>query len=543
MPTTSLRCSLLALSLLPTFACVADPPLPMNGADGQSAVVTAEPAGANCASGGLKVQVGTQAPAYVCNGTSGSDAGAGLTVVTEPPGANCLRGGVRLTSGTEAPVFVCNGTDGSGGAVVTSEPPGVNCPTGGARVQAGSGAPTFVCNGAVGSPGDAGPAGENVVVTTEAPGANCPGGGVRLQVGQGPARFVCNGLQGDAGAPGQRSLVTLSIEFAGRNCEVGGVRVDTGLDANGNGTLEAGEVSATRYVCDGVGVGTGFVLTGLVDPATVFNAIDRTYRYQKCTNSIWNRQADVIVSGQSCDSSAGVRNGYWAHAPDASYPAAPDNDLTRPYSRLVQIPATDTVVFTVGANDPSSRGAGDSTVPNIRVGTISRTTGLITNVQPAVFSDGYTGSCPLLSSTRTQLLCFDGATTIRFYRTTPGSPTLAPTGTVTLPQMLPVTARCPINAGQWCMGGTFAFDGAYFYFAEFQGGNANKSYLVYSATGAPLGVRTATGPGNINGTYFDWSVGRYSTHDVFGVRIGGTTFGTSGSAHAFGPVSGNHTLY
>ena len=565
------------------FGCVADPPLPINGADGASAVVTAEPAGANCVNGGVKVQVGSNSPSYVCNGGAGAaaDAGAGLSVTTEPTGTNCLRGGVRLQVGTDAPVFVCNGTDGAGGATVTPEPAGQNCAAGGVRVQAGSGAATFVCNGVAGSPGDAGLPGESVSVTTEAAGTNCATGGVRVQVGSGmptyvcagadgasptvtaePAgvtcvagglkvqvgtgtpRYVCNGLGGDAGLPGARSLVTLTTEFAGRNCEVGGVRLDTGVDTNGNGSLEPGEVTQTRYVCDGVGLGTGFVRTGTIDPATVFNTIERSYRYNSCTNSIWNRQADVIVTGQSCDAVSGARNGYWAHAPAATYPANPNNDLSRPYSRLVQVPATDTVVFTVGANDPSSRGSGDSSVANIRVGTISRTTGLISNVQNAVFSDGYTGSCPLLSSSRTQVLCFDGATTIRFYRTTQGSPTLAATGTVSLPQNLPNTARCPINAGQWCMGGTFAYDGAYFYFAEFQGGNANRSYFVFTATGTLVGVQNATGLGNINGTYFDWSVGRYSTHDVFGVRVGGTEFGSGpGAVHAFGPVSTAHTLY
>lgn len=88
--------------VVPTFlfACVADPPLPMNGADGESAVVTAEPAGANCPSGGVKVQVGAKSPSYVCNGSAGasSDAGVtpGLSVTMEAAGTNCLRGGVRL---------------------------------------------------------------------------------------------------------------------------------------------------------------------------------------------------------------------------------------------------------------------------------------------------------------------------------------------------------------------------------------------------------------------------------------------------------------
>jgi hypothetical protein len=44
-------------------------------------VTTAEPAGANCANGGTKFQVGASTPAYVCNGASGSN-GTSCSIVT-----------------------------------------------------------------------------------------------------------------------------------------------------------------------------------------------------------------------------------------------------------------------------------------------------------------------------------------------------------------------------------------------------------------------------------------------------------------------------
>lgn len=553
--------------------CVGDPPVPR---DGQSATVTPEPAGVHCASGGVAIRVGDAEPTYVCNGSAGVSAdggaaptvsvtpeapgpncptggvaiqlgsaqpsyvcnggagpsgdGGAATVVPEPAGANCAAGGVRFEVNGAPPSYVCNGVAGDGGAsaTVTTELPGANCATGGVKVQSEGGAATYVCNGAQGD------AGVSPTVSPEAPGANCATGGLRVQPESGPATFVCNGV---------RSLVAMSTEFAGANCEVGGVRIDSGPDTNANNVLDPAEVTQTRYACDGIGVGTGFVRTGTIDPATVFDSLERTYRYNNCTNSIWNRQADVVVSGRSCDAPT-ARGGYWAHAPDAGYPVDPDNDLTQTYSRLVQVPATDTVVFTVGANFSGNRGAGSGSAANVRVGTLSRTTGLITNVQPAVFSDSYTGNCTLLSSSRTLLLCYDGVTTIRRYRTTAGSPSLTAAGTVTLAIQLAATAACPANSTQWCMGGTFAFDGAYFYFATHQGGNANKTYLVFTPSGALVNTFTAAGPGNINGAYFDWSVGRYSTHDVFGVRTGGLQLGAStGSTHVFSPVSSQHTLY
>ena len=43
------------------------------------------------------------------------------------------------------------------------------------------------------------------------------------------------------------------MEPAGINCGTGGMKVEMGLDADGNGVLDVGEVNAalTRYVCNG----------------------------------------------------------------------------------------------------------------------------------------------------------------------------------------------------------------------------------------------------------------------------------------------------
>ena len=47
------------------------------------------------------------------------------------------------------------------------------------------------------------------------------------------------------------SLVKLKTEQGGVNCTSGGTRIEAGLDANGNGTLEPGEVTDTQFVCSG----------------------------------------------------------------------------------------------------------------------------------------------------------------------------------------------------------------------------------------------------------------------------------------------------
>jgi hypothetical protein len=61
------------------------------------------------------------------------------------------------------------------------------------------------------------------------------------------------GPQGVAGTNGLNALIKTTIEPSGSNCANGGTKIETGLDANGNGFLEAGEVnvSQTKYVCNG----------------------------------------------------------------------------------------------------------------------------------------------------------------------------------------------------------------------------------------------------------------------------------------------------
>jgi hypothetical protein len=61
----------------------------------------------------------------------------------------------------------------------------------------------------------------------------------------------CSGKQGPAGADGRSVLLRTASEAAGTSCASGGVKVESGLDANANGVLDAGEVASTAYVCAG----------------------------------------------------------------------------------------------------------------------------------------------------------------------------------------------------------------------------------------------------------------------------------------------------
>lgn len=63
------------------------------------------------------------------------------------------------------------------------------------------------------------------------------------------------GIPGIAGTNGLNALIKTTVEPAGANCATGGTKIETGLDSNNNGVLDAGEVVAaqTTYVCNGAG--------------------------------------------------------------------------------------------------------------------------------------------------------------------------------------------------------------------------------------------------------------------------------------------------
>jgi predicted CXXCH cytochrome family protein len=132
--------------------------------------------------------------------------------------------------------------------------------------------------GCSGDPGTSGSNGSDgapalVVTTPEPPGANCSHGGTKIEAGVDTNRdgslapgevtsttYICNGDTGTA------SLVATGDEPPGANCPLGGTKIETGLDANGNGTLDPGEVNptATTYVCTIAPAGSISPSTGIV---------------------------------------------------------------------------------------------------------------------------------------------------------------------------------------------------------------------------------------------------------------------------------------
>ncbi|WP_298550275.1 hypothetical protein [uncultured Algibacter sp.] len=262
------------------------------GASGLNSLVniTNVSSGDTCENGGVKVDFGVDNNAngilegneilgtnYICNGVDGNTS---LTsVVTEPAGDNCENGGVKIDSGVDVngngtldadeittTAYVCNGIDGNDGLIkTTNEAAGINCENGGLKIDSGIDANSngtleddeitataYVCNGIDGN-------NSLTKITDEAAGTNCENGGLKIDTGVDTngngvlddteiraTAYACNGVDGNI------SLVNVTDELAGENCENGGVKIESGVDDNGNGTLDEEEITVTRFVCDGI---------------------------------------------------------------------------------------------------------------------------------------------------------------------------------------------------------------------------------------------------------------------------------------------------
>lgn len=92
----------------------------------------------------------------------------------------------------------------------------------------------------------------------------CPNGGITVESGIDDngngildadevdvTKKVCNGKNGSDGISAV-ALVKTSTEPVGANCSQGGILVETGTDFNGNLVLDAEEVSNSNYVCNGI---------------------------------------------------------------------------------------------------------------------------------------------------------------------------------------------------------------------------------------------------------------------------------------------------
>jgi hypothetical protein len=135
---------------------------------------------------------------------------------------------------------------------------------------------------------------------------DCPNGGVLVESGidenlngllddieVDDSQKVCNGLNS------HNSLITLNQEAAGANCPYGGIRIDSGLDINDNGILDAGEIDNNEYVCNLIDGSVGWQVATLVelsnagnarDPQISFNSNSNAHAVWSLIGNIWSNQ-------------------------------------------------------------------------------------------------------------------------------------------------------------------------------------------------------------------------------------------------------------
>ena len=226
------------------------------GCAGEDAVFTdivTETAGANCATGGLRISVGIDAnndgnltsdeidfTEYVCNGVDGADAVAQLTnVAAVLGGVNCASGGLRFDVGPDT-----NGND----VLDTEEIAFTN----------------YVCNGE----------GELVSVTAEAAGVNCPLGGTRIDTGSDKdgsgvldveeiesTNYVCDGGVGEIVSAFDEVNVNVNVNMGAPQVTL---QMAT-LNAPAAGTIYA--IASVDAYCDTPGSGSGYECGSATTPA------------------------------------------------------------------------------------------------------------------------------------------------------------------------------------------------------------------------------------------------------------------------------------
>jgi hypothetical protein len=270
-------------------------------------------------------------------------------------------------------------------------------------------------------------------------------------------------------------------------------------------------------------------LTGTPDYQNVFSLANIEYSYgysNNLSNGIWINEAGMILTSGGTDGT-----GVYQHL----YNAAPNGLSHSEYGtmdNLVHAPLMNAVMF-----KQAGRG-GVITSSNLRVADVDYTTGTLLNIRTVTFEDDYLPGGYLLSSSADSFI-FINSTEIRFYQLDSiGGSTLLFIKAVEL-------SSAPMNIGGY--GGTFAYDGKYFYFSDANTGTTNQSYSVYDGdTGVKIGSYS-TGSTALASTYFDWSVGRYSQHDGYGnfdnnTSIPNRYLDTLGDSHAFSKESTAHSF-
>jgi hypothetical protein len=161
-------------------------------------------------------------------------------------------------------------------------------------------ATAYVCNGIYGNDG-------LINTTNEPAGTNCENGGIKIASGvdfNGDGTLDENEITATAyacsGLDGKISLVNITDEASGSSCENGGIKIDAGVDNDGDQTLDDDEIQITRYVCNGgstpvspvIELSFTFFSSGTISTfSNSYNAVGELLNFDKTTYS----EADSII--------------------------------------------------------------------------------------------------------------------------------------------------------------------------------------------------------------------------------------------------------
>ncbi len=218
----------------------------VSGKDSLVKVSDVEP-GDLCAEGGIKIESGLDENR---NGTLDPEEVKTWQVICNgASGAGCTvteEGATKIISCDDgSSVTVRDGEDGEGCTVADNHDGTHTISCGGVEI--------VVSDGADGSNGH-----DSLIVIEEAPEGTCPNGGQKVTVGIDldgdgtldaeevtTTKYVCDG------ANGHDSLVTVDPVTPGSDCAAGGYEIKSGVDTDDDGALDMNEVLSDVFVCNG----------------------------------------------------------------------------------------------------------------------------------------------------------------------------------------------------------------------------------------------------------------------------------------------------
>ncbi len=169
-----------------------------------------------------------------------------ITTVFEPAGENCANGGVAVAVGVDkdengtleadeiaSKDYACNGADGTNGTDGTNGQSGTNGTDGEAFIS---------------------------TLTEEAPGENCEYGGFLVETGpdadlDGALDEVVSSTYACLPPPPADALVVIDTAYVGggtSDCPGGFIQVEFGYDTDASGSVEGGEVAAAVLTCNSI---------------------------------------------------------------------------------------------------------------------------------------------------------------------------------------------------------------------------------------------------------------------------------------------------